>query len=69
MQDFEIANKAAIQAFETTAKYIEQELTPRPAALRYRLHCFARKLAYEEMVDIPLEAAASDRRGEPAERL
>jgi uncharacterized protein (DUF885 family) len=54
--EFEAANKPLIEAFETTAKWLETELLPK-ASGRYAIgaEAFMKKLEVEEMVDVPLD--------------
>lgn len=54
--DFETANRAAIESLEKSAAWIESDLMPRSQGqFAIGKDAFAKKLLYEEMVDIPLD--------------
>jgi uncharacterized protein (DUF885 family) len=54
--EFEAANKPVIDAFEAAAKWMEDDLLPRSKG-KYAIgaDAFMKKLAFEEMLDIPLD--------------
>ncbi|MCE9567696.1 MAG: DUF885 domain-containing protein [Planctomycetes bacterium] len=54
--EFEAANKPVIEGFENAAKWLETELLPKSKG-KYAIgaEAFAKKLQYEEMLDIPLD--------------
>jgi uncharacterized protein (DUF885 family) len=56
LAEFEAANRPVAEAFEAAAKWIETDLLPR-AKGNYAIGAdtFLKKLAYEEMLDIPLD--------------
>jgi len=54
--EFEVANKAALEAFEATAKWLQDDLLPRSkGAYAIGADAFMKKLELEEMLDIPLD--------------
>ena len=56
LADFTAANKGAIAALESYGTFLKDDLLPRSTGdFRLGRENYARKLAYEEMVDIPLD--------------
>ncbi len=55
LAEFEAANKPVIAAFESAAVWVEKELLPKAkGSYAIGAEAYAKKLEYEEMVDIPL---------------
>ena len=53
--EFEAANKPVVEAFESAAVWVEKELLPKAkGSYAIGAEAYAKKLEYEEMVDIPL---------------
>ena len=56
LAEFESANKPVIEAFETTAKWLQSDLLPKSkGSYAIGAVAFAKKLESEEMLDIPLD--------------